>query len=247
MLCDADAVGIRHFGDSDPGLSGGTQIDMVRADAGCDRQLQVLCFGDPFGREIGGPEGLGDHDIGIGEFALKDRTRSVLVRGNHQGVTGALQECPQAELPGHAPEQLARHEVNRFRRWHRLAARIGRDNRDRVTGVLLRVTIDWVVVEHAKDLHHRLLSLDLRCFGDHVTRFGVTVSWPGLALKPGHLPRDSTGATSSSKWDPVHTATNKRSVSHNPQQVGGLTGFGAFEATQPQLPPGSVHRRAKEM
>ena len=41
MLGDADAVGVRDLGDGDAVLDGGLQVDVVGADAGGDRQLEV--------------------------------------------------------------------------------------------------------------------------------------------------------------------------------------------------------------
>ena len=42
---------------------------MVRTDTGCDRQLQLRCLCDALGRQVGGPEGLRNNDIGVSEFA----------------------------------------------------------------------------------------------------------------------------------------------------------------------------------
>ena len=75
MLGDADAVGVGDLGDRDPALDRGLQVDVVGADPGGDRELQVRRLGDPLGGQVGGPEGLRDHDLGVGELALEHRVR----------------------------------------------------------------------------------------------------------------------------------------------------------------------------
>ena len=84
------------------------QVDVVGADAGGDRQLQLRRLGDPLGRQVGGPERLRDDDLGVGQLALEDRVRAVLVGGHDQLVAAPLEELAQPELAGDAAEQLAR-------------------------------------------------------------------------------------------------------------------------------------------
>lgn len=45
---------------------------MVRTDAGGDGKLELLGLGDALLGEIGGPEGLGDDDLGVGKLLLED-------------------------------------------------------------------------------------------------------------------------------------------------------------------------------
>jgi len=79
VLGDADAVGVGDLGDREPAVDRRLQVDVVGADAGSQRELQLRCLGDSLGRQVGGPEGLGDHDLGVGQLALEHRVRAVLV------------------------------------------------------------------------------------------------------------------------------------------------------------------------
>src|ERR1700679_2059588 len=49
MLGDADTVAVRDFCHGDPALHCGFQVDMVRADPGCDRELQFRSLDDALG------------------------------------------------------------------------------------------------------------------------------------------------------------------------------------------------------
>lgn len=62
--------------------------------------LRFLAYLDARGVEVGGPEGLRDDDIGGGQLTLEDGVRTLLVAGDHELVTGLLQEGTEAELPG---------------------------------------------------------------------------------------------------------------------------------------------------
>ena len=85
---------------------------MVRADPRRDSQFQPRRLRDPLGRQVGGPEGLGDDDLGLRELLLEQRVRPVLVRGDDKRVVALLEEPPQSELPGNAAQKLARLEVD---------------------------------------------------------------------------------------------------------------------------------------
>jgi len=65
MLGDADAVAVGDFCDGHAGLNGCVQIDVVGADTGGQRQLELGCSRDPLCGEVGGPEWLRDHDFGV--------------------------------------------------------------------------------------------------------------------------------------------------------------------------------------
>ena len=58
VLSDANRVAIGHLGDGNATLHGSGQIDVVGADSGGDRHLQLGCFGDPLAGQIGWPERL---------------------------------------------------------------------------------------------------------------------------------------------------------------------------------------------
>ena len=104
------------LGDGDAALDRRLQVDVVGADAGGERQLQLRRLGDPLGGQVGGPERLGDDDLGLGQLALEDRVRPVLVGGDDQPVPAPLEELAQAELARDAAEQLAGREVDRLGR-----------------------------------------------------------------------------------------------------------------------------------
>ena len=119
---------------------------MIRADAGGDRELQVRRLGDPLGRQVGGPERLGDDDVGVGQLALEVRVRPVLVGGDDQRVARLLEESAQAELAGHAAEQLARREVDRSGVGVVWPPGVALDLGNAVTRVRRRIAVDRIVV-----------------------------------------------------------------------------------------------------
>ena len=108
MLGDADRVAVGDFGDRDPALDRRLQVDMVGADPGGDRELEILRLGDALGGQIGRPEGLRDDDVGIDQLALELAVRPVLVGRDDQLVPACLEEFAQAQLARHAAEQLRR-------------------------------------------------------------------------------------------------------------------------------------------
>ena len=55
---DTDGVAVGDLSDRDLVINRRLQVDMVRANAGGDRKLEVLRPGDAFGGQIGGPERL---------------------------------------------------------------------------------------------------------------------------------------------------------------------------------------------
>ena len=130
VLGDADAVRVGDLGDGEAVLDRRLQVDVVGADPGGQRQLQVRRLGDPLGGQVGGPERLRDDDVGLGQLALEDRVRPVLVGGHRQRVAAGLEELPQAKLAGDAAEQLAGREPDRLR----ASARSGRRGSPRSSG-----------------------------------------------------------------------------------------------------------------
>jgi len=57
MLRHADAVAIGDLGDRDAFLDRGLQIDVIRADARSDRELELLRLCDPLRRQVAGQNG----------------------------------------------------------------------------------------------------------------------------------------------------------------------------------------------
>ncbi len=127
---------------------------MVGADARGERQLELGRPGDALGRQIGRPEGLGDHDLGIMELAVEDRVPAFLVGGHDQRVAALLKEAAQPQGARHAAQQLARLEVDRLWRGCGLAAGIGVDLGDPVARIGGRVAGQRIIVEHAQNLGH---------------------------------------------------------------------------------------------
>src|SRR2546422_3383022 len=64
-----------------------TLFRSVGTDTGRDRQLQLRCLRDALGRQVGGPEGLRNNDIGVSEFAFEDGVGAVFVRGKDRKST----------------------------------------------------------------------------------------------------------------------------------------------------------------
>ena len=103
MLGDADAVAVRHLGDRDAVRDRGVEIDVVGADPGGDRELQVRRLGDPLRGQVRGPERLRDDDLGVGQLAVELRVGAVLVGGDDELVALALEEAAQPSSPETLP------------------------------------------------------------------------------------------------------------------------------------------------
>src|SRR6185369_15507336 len=153
MLGDADRVAVGDLGDRDPALARRLQVGMVRTDARRDHQLDVPRLREALGGHVSRPEGLRDDHVRVDQLALENRFRPVLVGGDDQLVPGAFDEFPQAQLARHAAEQAARLEVDRPRRRQGLTAGIALDLGQIVARIACRITVDWIVVEDAEDLH----------------------------------------------------------------------------------------------
>ena len=155
MLGDADAVRVRDLRDRDPVLGRRLEVDVVGPDPGGHRKLQIRRLRNPLSGQIGGPEGLRDHDLGLRELALEDGLRPVLVRGHDEPVTAVLEEAPQPELARDAADELPAVEVEPRGSRRGLAVVVALDPGDVVARVRRRVPIDRVVIEHAQDGRHR--------------------------------------------------------------------------------------------
>src|SRR3546814_1637980 len=84
MLGNADRVAEGGLGHRDAGLDRRVEIDMVGTDTSSERELKLVRLGDALGRQIGGPEGLGDYYLSVGQLLLKHRNGAVLARGDDQ-------------------------------------------------------------------------------------------------------------------------------------------------------------------
>jgi hypothetical protein len=73
-------------------------------------------------------------------------------------VSRAFEEFAKTQLPRHATEQLARNEIDLFRRGQRLAAGIMRELGQIITHIGLRIAVDRIVVKYANDLGHFVSS-----------------------------------------------------------------------------------------
>ena len=91
------------LGDGDAALDRGLQVDVVRADAGRDRQLQVRRLGDALGGQVRRPERLRDDDVGVGQLALEVRVGTVLVGRDGQLVAGPSRNLRRPSSPETLP------------------------------------------------------------------------------------------------------------------------------------------------
>ena len=159
VLGDADAVAEGHLGDRDPAGDRGVEINMVRTDPGGEGKLEILRFGDSLGGQIRRPKWLGDHDIGVGQLPLKLRVRAFFVRCHHQLVPAAFQKFAQAELTGHAAQQLAGSEIDGRRGRQGLTAGVAVQHRDAVARVDRGIAGDRIRIENKQYLGHDILFI----------------------------------------------------------------------------------------
>ena len=108
VLGHRDHVGARHLGDRDAavGLVGGVEVDVVRADAGRDGELELLGLGEALGRQVSRVEGRGDDDLGVDELLVKGRVLALLARCRHERVALVLEPFADAELVFGRSEKL---------------------------------------------------------------------------------------------------------------------------------------------
>src|SRR5207244_12670102 len=71
-------------------------------------------------------------------------------------MTQTFQEFSQSEFAGHTAEELAGLEIDLLRRWCRLATGIMLYLRNAIPSIRFRMPANGIVVEHAKNLHHRV-------------------------------------------------------------------------------------------
>src|SRR5882672_3099032 len=127
---------------------------MIRANTGGNRELQLASLGHTLGCQVGGPERLRDHDFCVDQFSLKHAVRTVLVGGDDQRVTLRLEKLAQAELAGHAPEQLPRPEIDRLGRWSSLTAGVALNVRNVIACIRSGIPRNGIFVKHTDDLGH---------------------------------------------------------------------------------------------
>ncbi len=154
VLGHADAVAVGHLGDGDAPIHRRLQVDVIRADTGSDRELQIVGLADSLLGQVGGPERLRDNDVGVGQLPLEHAIRSVLVRGDDERVTLRLEKFAQPELAGHAAEQVPRGEVDRPGCWSGLAAGVALDARNIIACIGAGIPADGVFIEHTDDFRH---------------------------------------------------------------------------------------------
>ena len=105
VLGDADHVAAGDFGHGDAMLGGGGQVEVVRADAGGEQQLEVGSGLNALPADVGGPERGGDQNVGGGQMTVKP---CACVGGGHQLVSGPLQPLPQPQGVLGATQQFGR-------------------------------------------------------------------------------------------------------------------------------------------
>src|SRR5882762_782450 len=69
-------------------------------------------------------------------------------------MTLRLEKLSQAELAGHAPEQLARPEIDRLGRWSGLTAGVALNVRNAIARIRPGIPRNGIFVEHTDDLGH---------------------------------------------------------------------------------------------
>ena len=148
-------VAVGDLGDRNPAIHRRLQVDMVGANAGRDRKLELRRLGDALGRHIGRPERLRNDDLGVGKLALEARNSAPSLSEVTTRVWPSdFEKFPQTQLAGHAAEQCAGLEIDRLRRRQRLATRIMVDFRKIVARIRLRISVDRIVIENTEDLGH---------------------------------------------------------------------------------------------
>lgn len=110
MLGNADAVGDLRDGDAVP--DGGMEIDMVGADAGHDRKLQLLALAILSAVRYAGQKGCEMTISALGNSRSKAEFSPCLVRGYEENMTQAFQELARCQATRDRPEQLTRLEVD---------------------------------------------------------------------------------------------------------------------------------------
>ena len=163
----ADAVAIGHLGNSDAPVHRRLQVDVIRADAGRDRELQLGRLANPLGSQVGGPERLRDDDVGVCQFLLEHAVGTVLVGRHDKRVTLRLEKLAQPELAGDAPQQLARPEIDRLGCRSGLPAGIALDPWNVIARIGFGIPRHGIFVEHTDDLGHRnppLVTVNDRLF-----------------------------------------------------------------------------------
>jgi len=103
VLRHADAVAVGDRGDRDAFPDRGLKIDVIRPDPRGDRQLELLRLRDPFCRQVSRPERLRDDDLGIGQFAFKDRVLALFVRGHDESMAELFKELRRPSSPDTQP------------------------------------------------------------------------------------------------------------------------------------------------
>jgi hypothetical protein len=146
VLRDADGIAVGHLRDRDAPVDCGLKIDMIGPDTSGHRQFQLFRLGNALRREIGRPEGLGNDNICVDEFALEHAVRPILVGRHNEGVTLSFQKFPETEFTRHATEESTRLEIDCARRGKSLSVRVSFDPWQVVSGISLRIAIDGIVV-----------------------------------------------------------------------------------------------------
>ena len=163
MFGNADAIAVGHLGDGDAAIHGGLEIDMVRADAGGDGELELRSFGDALGRDVGGPKWLRNHDVGIDEFLVERAAFAVLVGCDDQRVSLGLKVLAQAEFARNAAEQGAGLEVNRLGGGQGLTVGIFLEFWEVIPCVGAWISGDGIIIKDADNFSHGVIVVIVSC------------------------------------------------------------------------------------
>ena len=127
---------------------------MVGADAGGDRELEVLRFGDPLGGQIGRPERLRDDDVRVGSSRSKTESGPSLSAVTTSWWPAASRNLRRPSSPDTLPSNCPGCEIDRARRRQGLAVGVAVEPRQIVAGIVRRIAVDRIVVEDAQNLRH---------------------------------------------------------------------------------------------
>lgn len=108
--CPEEKVPTSDFVDGEFLVAGGGNVDVVRADTGGDRDLEVLGLGQPVARDVARVEGRGDDNVGVFQVLFKLAAGTFLVRGDDESVAERLEPGSQAERVFFAAEESCEEE-----------------------------------------------------------------------------------------------------------------------------------------
>jgi len=105
VLCDGDNVRTRDLENLDASLDAGIEVNVVRADAGGNADLQVLGLRDEVGGEVARVKGRRNVNFGVLDVLLKIAIRALFAARYDELVSPSLEELREAEPVLNGTEQ----------------------------------------------------------------------------------------------------------------------------------------------